>query len=375
MQICLVTPYSLTQVSGITAVVLDLARNFVARGHSSAIAAPGPAPATIPANATAWIISAEGQFANLKLAFRTARILWRNRRRWDLLHLHQGHPQTLVGALLARFLGRPALTTFHLLPPRAPGLRGISERVWIRLTLAASTKSIFVSHHTRSVFGHRGEVIYNGVDVEKVRGSLGDRETLRRELGLDGFVVAFAGRMARTKGYFDLLKAVRQVRDDGCAVYLLTTGEVPSAEREEVVRQVQELNLGVYLRDLGKREDHLQFLSAVDVFALPSYTEGFPMAILEAMAAGLPVVASRVGGIPEMVSDGFEGFLVNPGDVLGLASRIKELARNQSLRNSMASMATRKAKRFDLALTASTYLELYRDCISGQSENSISGAT
>ena len=99
------------------------------------------------------------------------------------------------------------------------------------------------------------------------------------------------------------------------------------------------------------------------------------MAILDAMAAGLPVVASRVGGIPEMVSDGFEGFLVNPGDVLSLASRIKELARNQSLRNSMASMATRKAKRFDLALTASTYLELYRDCISGQSENSISGAT
>lgn len=211
-------------------------------------------------------------------------------------------------------------------------------------------------------FHGEGVVIRNGVDAAQVRSMLGNRDAERRELGLDGCVVAFAGRMARIKGYFDLLSAVRKARDAGSDVRLLTTGRIREEERRDSAQLVRELGIDPFVVDLGDREDHLRFLAAADVFVLPSYKEGLPISLLEAMAAGLPSIVSNVGGIPELIEDGREGFLISAGDIDALADRIRRLSERPDLRASMGQQAREKAKTQDISRVAAAYMSLFADC-------------
>ena len=109
-----------------------------------------------------------------------------------------------------------------------------------------------------------------------MRKTLGNRESLRKELRLDGFVIAFLGRHEKMKGYEDLLQAVRRLLDNGINVHLLAIGSIPRAEIDELEAMIRNLGLGPFITDLGQRTDRLRYISAADVVALPSYLEGFP---------------------------------------------------------------------------------------------------
>src|SRR2546422_3610798 len=174
-----------------------------------------------------------GAFANFRLSLQIAMLVWRMRQDWDLVHVHQAHPMSLVAAILARILGKPAVVTIHVTPPRARGLRGFvqSGLEWFRPLICNTT--VFVSEYTRQSATGSGDVIHNGIPVARVRETLGNRESLRTELRLDGFVVAFLGRHEKMKGYQDLLQAVRGLLDDGINVHLLAIGSIPRAEIEE----------------------------------------------------------------------------------------------------------------------------------------------
>jgi glycosyltransferase involved in cell wall biosynthesis len=153
---------------------------------------------------------------------------------------------------------------------------------------------------------------------------------------------------------------MREVRDSGENVRALVTGEEPVESRGAAESRTQELGLAPYISDLGSRDDHLRFLSAMDAFALPSYREGMPLAILEAMAAGLPIVATRVGGIPEVLRDNEEGFMIEPGDKSALADRIRLLARDLALRGAIARRSKARASEFTLDRMTASYEEVYR---------------
>lgn len=359
VRICMVTPYGLDRVSGISTVVASLAQELAARGHPTSIVAPSPSASTVARGVEILSIPLGAPFDNFALSFRTVKALWRRRHAWDLLHLHQAHPQTFASAVLARALGRRALITFHLRPPVSRGVQDVLQKMWIRLASSVSTGRIFVSEHTRSALGFSGIVIHNGVDVATIRSALGDRVELRSKLGLEGFVVAFSGRRTRVKGYFELLEAVHQIREGGIEIRLITTGDVLEEEQHAIQRRIHELNLEGCLCDLGSREDHLRFLAAADAFALPSYAEGLPMSLLEAMAAGLPIVASRVGGIPEIIEDGREGFLIPPADTNALQDRLLRLAQDPRLRTHLAEAAFEKVRTLELSKMATAYLRLY----------------
>ncbi len=363
IRVCELSPYSLTEVSGVTSLILELSRAFVSRGHPTIVAAPGPAPQHLPNGIACWAMQSSEPFRDLSLAFHVARRLWRERGAWELLHVHQGHPATVAGAVVARLLGRLVVTTFHLVPPEPGGVRKLVQRSSIALTRKASTRCIYVSNHTKCQFGGDGAVIRNGVDVGRIRSALGDRDTLRRELGLAGCVIIFAGRMARIKGYLDLLAAVRKTRDAGLDVRLLTTGRTPEGEERDAKRLIRELAIDPFVVDLGEREDHLRFLAAADVFALPSYREGLPISLLEAMAAGLPSVVSDVGGMPELIEEGREGYLVPAGDVNTLADRIRRLSERPDLCASMGQRALGKAKAQDVGRVADAYLSVFTHCL------------
>jgi glycosyltransferase involved in cell wall biosynthesis len=184
---------------------------------------------------------------------------------------------------------------------------------------------------------------------------------------LNGFVVAFSGRRTRSKGYFDLLKAIHLARRAGADVRLMTMGDISPTEAAEVEGLVRELGLIGSLVDLGHRKDSDLILEAADAFALPSYHEGLPLGILEALATPLPVVASNVGGIPEVIEDGKQGLLFRPGDVEGLAERLLRLARDPALSKALAENARERVKDFSLARTVDAYARMYENA----SRNSI----
>lgn len=356
-----VTPYSLASVSGVTTLVRDLSRRFEQHGCRVTVLTPDAPESGWSDNHGVISLGAPGPFRNARLAWRTAASLWKNRQCWDLLHLHQGHPMTCVAAFVSRVLARPTVVTFHVQTPRGLPLRSFPTRIASYLVERFATRRVFVSERTMLDFQLEGRVIRNGVDVSHVQAKLRSRVDLRSELALAGFVVAFSGRRARNKGYVDLLRAISKVRAFGIDARLLALGPVDSADADEISALVDENGLQPSIVDLGERTDCLEFLSAADAIALPSYREGFPMSLLEGMAAGLPAIATDVGGIPELVTNGHDGFLIRPGDIEALSQAIRRLAENPTLKQSLALEAQMTAQTHNSEATAVSYLEVFEE--------------
>jgi glycosyltransferase involved in cell wall biosynthesis len=189
---------------------------------------------------------------------------------------------------------------------------------------------------------------------------LPSREALRAELGLgsDELVIGFAGRLTRQKALPNLFRALADVP----AARLVVRGDGPEAA--ELARLRDELGLAerVVLLGGGDRGDVLRLFAAVDVAVLPSAWENFPHTVVEALAVGTPVVASAVGGVPEIVVDGENGLLVAPGDVPALASALAAVVTDTSLRARLAAGAAPSvaplAEERLLAVVESTLLEV-----------------
>jgi glycosyltransferase involved in cell wall biosynthesis len=165
--------------------------------------------------------------------------------------------------------------------------------------------------------------------------ALPSREEARAALGIDGATLGAAGRLTVQKALGDALAAVARV--DG--VELLVLGDGP--ERRSLERRADELGIAARVRFLGAgtREDVVTMFRAVDAALLTSAWENLPHTVLEALAAGTPVIATAVGGVPEVVLDGENGLLVPAGDVDAIASAIERIVRDDELRASLAARA------------------------------------
>jgi glycosyltransferase involved in cell wall biosynthesis len=177
----------------------------------------------------------------------------------------------------------------------------------------------------------------------------------------------FLGSVGRRKGAFDLLEAMGRLRLSGCYLQVWIAGY---EEREGDLGRGRirrdELQLGDRCHFLGtvRGAEKIQLLSKAGLFVLPSYNEGLPMAILEAMAAGLAVVSTPVGGIPEVVKDGYNGFLVNPGDVEALAEKLAVLACDPHLCEVMGTRSREIAERdLDVKPYIERLIRLYESII------------
>lgn len=176
----------------------------------------------------------------------------------------------------------------------------------------------------------RIRIIPNGVDAGRfhpVR-SEGERESLRNALSISAsrFVVAIIAALRPEKNHGMLLDAAARIRARRDDFIFLVVGEGPEAEKLQ--RRSRELSLGDAVRFLGRRDDIPAILSAADASVLCSHpvVETFPLAVLEAMSSGLPVVASDVGAVREMIVDGEEGRIISPGDVEALVEALVALA-------------------------------------------------
>jgi glycosyltransferase involved in cell wall biosynthesis len=162
-----------------------------------------------------------------------------------------------------------------------------------------------------------------GTDLERIWRAT-PAEELKRELGLgESKVVGVVAKLSPVKGHGHFLEAAAFILKAAGDVRFLIVGD--GSERTRLEREAGELGLSGKVHFIGVRDDVPAVLKLMDVLVLSSLSEGSPNVVLEAMAAGVPVVAMRVGGVPEVVEDGVSGFLVDPGDAPGLSNAVLRL--------------------------------------------------
>jgi sugar transferase (PEP-CTERM/EpsH1 system associated) len=207
------------------------------------------------------------------------------------------------------------------------------------------------------ISGHKVMSICNGVDTERF--SPGGRQAARAALGIgpESIVIGTVGRLDPVKDHVGLLQAFSQLAADPRAL-LVIVGDGPT--RATLAATAAGLGLGGRVRLLGERDDVPAVLTGFDIFVLSSIAEGMSNAILEAMATGLPVVATRVGGNPELVADGSSGFLVEPGSPAALADALRRYLGDPGLlaRHGRAARELAQAE-FSLERMVGEYGQLY----------------
>jgi glycosyltransferase involved in cell wall biosynthesis len=202
-------------------------------------------------------------------------------------------------------------------------------------------------------------VIHNAVDPERFtdpdpryRAKLLRYYRPRRTL-----VVGAAGRLSPEKGFDVLVRAAEQVAHEDASVGFILFGEGPC--RAQLVQQINAAGLKASFVLSGFRADLDRFVPHLDLLVLPSHTEGLPNVVLEACAAAVPVVATAVGGTPEVIEDGVSGYLVRPGDPEALAGRIRDLLAAEELRREMGFQGRQRVlEHFTFAAQAEQYREL-----------------
>jgi glycosyltransferase involved in cell wall biosynthesis len=274
---------------------------------------------------------------------------WRLDALWRLYRLLR-HEQPIIlhawvfhANLLARIIGRlarvPIIITsrrnVHIGPPLREHLK--------RLTASWDTHAIAVCDLARQAeIGRAGGspdkviTIHNGIDVERFTSLSSIKQADARQTlntPAEASLLGTVGRLHPQKGLPDLLTTFQRVKGTHPASHLLIVGEGEC--RTDLERRAQQLDVAGAVTFAGHRDDVPQLLALLDVFVLASHWEGLPNVILEAMAAGLPVVATRVGGVPEVVVDGVTGLLVPPRDPDALSEAILTLLQDPDLRQKM----------------------------------------
>ena len=204
----------------------------------------------------------------------------------------------------------------------------------------------------------RVEVLIHGVDVDAITARRSERASARAAHGLgdDDVVVVTVANLRANKDYPNLLQAARRLLDDGVPVTFLAVGQGPL--EDELAATKDALGLGERFRFLGYQADPVGVLAAGDVFCLSSQYEGLPIALLEALATGLPVVSTAVGGVPAVITQGVEGRLVPSGDSTALAGAIAELA-DTDVRHRLADAAASRSADFSIVHAIERQQQVY----------------
>jgi L-malate glycosyltransferase len=288
--------------------------------------------------------------------------------RYDVVHVHSPLVAALVRPLV-RSAGRdrPRLvTTEH---NGWAGFAPLTRRL-NAATMGLDDAGFAVSREVLESMSprrrHGVEVVTHGLPLAAVRALRAERGAVRAELGFaaEEIVVGIVANYRRQKAYPDLLAAARIVLDANPRVRFVAVGQGPL--EQEVLREHARLGLGDRFTLLGYRPDAVRVLAGCDVFTLSSHWEGFPVALMEALALGVPVVATAVGGIPDGVTDGREGLLVPHGQPEKLAEALTRMASDDQLRAMAATAAARRGEDFDITHAVSRIEATYAHLMTGR---------
>jgi glycosyltransferase involved in cell wall biosynthesis len=313
---------------------------------------------------------------DLLATIRLAKLI--RKERPQILHTHTAKAGTVgrVAALLAGSRRPPIIVhTFHghVLRGYFGRVRSLFFRLLERRLAVGTTALIAVSPQVRDdlvALGvaprERFVVIRLGIELdERVTPEQNGRVESRRYLGIPGdrFAVGWIGRMTAVKRTDDVLIAFKSLRDRGVDAVLCMVGDGP--DRFPLEQRAHDLGVARDTVFLGYQEDVAPFYAAFDALVLPSANEGTPVSVIEALAAELPVVATRVGGVPDVVRDGEDGFLVEAGATDDLADRLAQLAGDPALRARMGKQGRERVlPRYAVDRLVDDVDELYRSLLS-----------
>jgi glycosyltransferase involved in cell wall biosynthesis len=206
-------------------------------------------------------------------------------------------------------------------------------------------------------------VIYNGVDIQKFKPRPNKTE-LRKQFGLDANkkIVLFVGRLYHRKGLEPLLRSIPPVLEQFSNVTFAISGTGFKEKEESLKKLATELNIENDVKFLGYIADEKlpELYSASDIFVLPAIYENFPFAILEAQSTALPVISTKVGGIPEFLEDGKNGFVIEPGDEDMLTQKLLALLQNPDLTKNMGDLGRKMIeKQLSWDIITNQVIDLY----------------
>jgi len=283
--------------------------------------------------------------------------------RFDVVHTHAPLP-----AAIARVVDRNAkfVHTEHNMWDRYR----LPTRIVNALTYRRNTKVIAVSESVAQSIGSKWlrpgtkpEVVIHGIPTGRTDSDFNSRSRVRTELGVapDTFVVGTVGNFTAKKDHATLLRAFATLVASEPDSHLVMVGSGPL--ESETHRLAESLGVRNQTSFLGKRSDVPAILRALDAFTLSSRFEGLPIALLEAMAAGLPIAATNVGGIPEAITHEVTGLLVEGGDVESLAAALARLKDDTALSHRISSAALEASSTFDLAAAVDTMNSMYMEVV------------
>ena len=282
---------------------------------------------------------------------------------FDIVHTHSTEAG-IIGRSAAAVAGVPHIVhTVHGVPfaaDRNPVLNRFvlaCERQAARYTdrIVTNADIIAEDYLTREIGSpNQYTTIYSGVELDAFR----DASPANDLPGTRPRVVMI-GRLAEGKGHRVLLDAAESVCDGDVSICLVGDGPL----YDSLDGEIEERGLAEDVFLTGFRDDIPRVLAASDVLVLPSYREGTPRVITEAMASGLPVVATDIAGIPEQVADGESGYLIPTGDSMALAGRLEELLRDSALRERMGARGLERAEAFSVESMLKKIDRLYQDLV------------
>lgn len=286
----------------------------------------------------------------------------------QVLHCHnmQAH---LHGGLAARMNGDlPVVLTKHgMVTPTSGLIPRLNRRLARRTEIVAVSEDVRGAMRRWLGFPKQVHRIGNGIPLASFEGSGKHRLSVRarQKWSAETFVFGCVARLAPSKDHETLLNAFAKASSSEKRLRLVLVGDGPL--RAELERAVAQLNLSGNVEMLGERDDVYDLLPAFDAFVLASRNEGLPMTLLEAMAARLPVVATSVGGIPEVVLPDETGILVEPESPDELAHAMLTLFQQPDLRRRIREGGRRRVDaEFDLRIAAERYEVIYRRLASGK---------
>ena len=373
MRICHYTSTFLPRVGGVEMVVSNLARCQHEMGHDVLVITPKIRGIDNRVNVPYRVVHYQRPSSK---RFLTRQVLWRlwwehRRTPFDALHCHSAYPHGYVAATFTRLTGVPAIITPHG-PTDIMRAERIRRNPKLEKRLAKGLRSAAgITAISRDIFAEILSI--GGITEEKVHIipngiNLSDYEGVEPYQSGFPYIMAM-GRMVQQKGFDRLLLSFSKIVEQVPDLHLLMAGEGVKRRDYEFLAHRLGLQEKVHFLGLVQGTEKIQFLKGARFFVCPSRFEPFGIVVLEAMAAGLPVLANGVGGIPDIIEEGHQGILVDPDSNDSLALAIVTMHQSPEWLKKMGESAKERASGYDWKTVNQKYIEVYQAGVQAAKES------
>jgi len=369
MNVLFLSPYSPRIVGGIGTFLTNLVEYLNGKGIPTIVVCPKEKGFKVNCRLKEISFPKIPFIGGLLYVIKSSVTVFSYRNSYDLIHVQTPHYYNVIPVLVARLFNIPVVTTHHgKKVPASSHTKNLMVDIGLKIIKHFSTVNVYVSYYLMKCFSDKeGLVIYNGIDCNRYKPNEEYRNSARKIHGIDdnNIVFLYAGRVAKEKGIFRFINISKKLLLEYNNIKCLVVGSVVDKDKKRFFKCVNDEQYSSAFRFVGKQRDTSLFFNMCDIYMLPSDYEGLPLTILESMSNESITVASNVGGIHEVISDGENGFFIDHRNLEKSVDTVRQIVANigdlkplkQNARNTII-------KRFSLSRMSNSYLNLYRRLLS-----------